>query len=375
VLANGEVITTDRLSRKDLNKKLGLSTFEGEIYRSLDALLEENKEAVALTERNLTKNASGYDVRDVRHKDGSFDLTPLFVGSQGTLGIITEIELETEAHNPETALLLAAFDDAQKLQHAVLELKQDREMPSAIEVVDGQLLARVSSLHPAHLKGIVNAPYPKFILLTEYDEVGRNQKRSVKRGAKILETYALQVQVVTNLEDQESLWKIRYASALATEHAEANAKALPFIEDGAVPVDRLADFLTGIYDIFTHNRLPVAMWGHAGDGNLHLRPHLDLSQIGDRQRLFRLMEEYYHLVVSLGGTITAEHGDGRVRAPYLEKMYGSDVYELFKNVKQIFDPYGTLNPGVKIGSSIEDLKATLRQSYSFDHLYQHLPRS
>src|SRR5262249_30369753 len=131
VLANGEAIQTKRLTKRELDKKLGLTTFEGEIYRSLDGLLEEHRDTISQLTRRVTKNAAGYDLLDVKHKDGSFDLTPLFVGSQGTLGIVTEVSLQTEEHNPETTLLVAAFDDMQKVQTAVGELRAAQHLPSA----------------------------------------------------------------------------------------------------------------------------------------------------------------------------------------------------------------------------------------------------
>jgi FAD/FMN-containing dehydrogenases len=102
---------------------------------------------------------------------------------------------------------------------------------------------------------------------------------------------------------------------------------------------------------------------------------LDLGQVGDRQRAFRLLDEYYNLVISLGGTISGGNGDGRLRAPYLQKLYGPEVYALFAKVKQIFDPYGTLNPGVKMNVNIDSIKQILRPSYSLSHLYDHMPRS
>ncbi len=375
VLANGEAISTGRLSKRELDKKLGLATFEGEIYRSLDALLEEHKATLDSMARNVTKNAAGYDLLDVRHKDGTFDLTPLFVGSQGTLGIITEITLDTELHNPETTLLVAAFDTLQYVQSAVQDLKKHHEMPSALEIVDGNLLALVTSASPAILKGVMQAPYPKFVLLVEYDDNGHTQKRNARRATKILEKYAVQVQAVHDINDQDLLWRVRHASAAALSHASGNARALPLIEDGAVPLDKFESLLGGIYDIFARNHLQAAIWGHAGDAHLHMQPYLDLSQIGDRQTAFRMMDEYYKLVIELGGTITGEHGEGRLRAPYLPKMYGPEIYDLFQKVKKIFDPYGTMNPGVKIGVTIDDLKPLLRQTYTLEHLYDHLPRS
>lgn len=376
VLANGEIIETGRLSKRDLSKKLGLSTFEGEVYRAMDALLEENQAVLDKTALSVTKNSAGYFLDDIKRRDGSIDLTPLFVGSQGTLGIVTEITLETEQFNPLTTLLMATFDDLEKAQNAVLELRDLPEMPSAIEMVDGQLFAVVDKINPNLLKDLVPRPFPKVTLLVEFDNPSeRLQKKLAKKARKILEHNATNVQVETEPAKQEQLWKVRQASSTAISHNEGNTRAIPIIEDGVVPPERLREYIEGIYQMFERNHLQVAIWGHAGDGNLHMQPLLDLSQVGDRQRAFRLLDEYYNLVISLGGTTSGGNGDGRLRAPYLPKLYGQEVYTLFTKIKQIFDPYGTLNPGVKINVNLETVKQQLRPNYSMDHLYDHMPRS
>src|SRR5665213_2303897 len=123
VLANGEVIETRRLNKREFSKKLGLATFEGEIYRSIDTLLEEQDELVTRLKRHVTHQNAGYNLLDVSHRDGSLDLTPLIVGSQGTLGIITEAKLATEPYNPQTTLFMAQFDSLEQTQQAVLELR------------------------------------------------------------------------------------------------------------------------------------------------------------------------------------------------------------------------------------------------------------
>lgn len=375
VLANGEVIETGRLSKRELNKKLGLSSFEGEIYRALDALLDENRELLAKTDLQVTKNTAGYDLADIKQKDGSFDLTPLFVGAQGTLGIITEIALNTEPFNAQTTLLEAHFDDIKHAQEAVLELRNLPEMPSAIEMVDEQLLMQVEKINPNLLKGVIEKPYPKVVLLVEFDNASeRTQKRMVKKARKILERLGSHIDVESDPNEQDRLWAVRHASATIVAHGEGGAKALPIIEDGVVPPDRFGEYLDGVHQLFARNRLEVAVWGHAGDANLHMQPFLDLSQVGDRQKVFRLLDEYYSLVISLGGSTSGEHNDGRLRGAYLQQLYGPEVYQLFEKVKKIFDPYGTLNPGVKIGVTLESIKPLLRNSYSIDHLYDHLPR-
>lgn len=132
--------------------------------------------------------------------------------------------------------------------------------------------------------------------------------------------------------------------------------------------------MKGIYKIFDQHKLEAAVWGHAGDNNMHMQPFLDLGSVGDRQRVFRVMDDYYNLVISLGGSTAGEHNDGRLRAPYLPKLYGPEGYELLRKTKKIFDPYGTLNPGVKIDVKREDVAPLLRREYSMAHLSDHMPR-
>jgi FAD/FMN-containing dehydrogenase len=376
VLANGEVIQTGRLTKRELSKKLGLATFEGEIYRQIDTLLEESKEILEQMRRATTKNTAGYDVLDVKRKDGSFDLTPLIVGSQGTLGIITEITLETEPHNPETTLFMGSFDSIEQLQNAVLDLRSLSEMPSAIEMVDANLLDQVQALNPNQLKDMLQPPFPTALLFVEFDTAKEAaRKKVVKKANKIFEKHASHWQVETEAEAQQQLWKIRQTSAIITSHNEGLVRALPLIDDGIVPVERLRELLDGVYDLFKKANLNAAVWGHAGDGNVHVQPQLNIGQVGDRQKAFRLMDEYYKLVISLGGSTSGEYNDGRLRAPYLEQNYGTEVYQVLQKLKLICDPYGTLNPGVKFGTSTDDVKALLRQDYTLDHLYDHLPRS
>ena len=376
VLANGEVIETRRLAKRELSKKLGLATFEGEIYRSLDALLEENHEVVEKTKLGVSKNTAGYALADIKHKDGSFDLTPLFVGSQGTLGIVTEAVLSTELHNPQTTVIAAFFDDLRVAEEVITELRKWSDGPSVIEAVDGQLLTFVHQHNPNQLKGITNEPIPKLVLLIEFDNLSaRLQKRLVKKTQKMLNHYQIAYQTEAEENGKERLWKIRQAVATVLAQTQNDLRALPFIEDGIVPIEHFNDYLDATQALFTKYNLQAATWGHAGDAHLHMQPFMDLNQVGDRQKLFRLLDEYHQLVIGMGGSTSGEHGDGRIRGPYLKALYGEDVYGLFQKVKQFFDPYGTLNPGVKINVELEDIKPLLRHEYSLDHLYNHLPHS
>ena len=376
VLANGEVIETRRLSKRELSKKMGLTTYEGEVYRALDALIEEDKDTIANSKLNVSKNSAGYALASVKQKDGSFDLTPLLVGSQGTLGIVTEATIKTAPYNPETTLIAAFFDDLSVAEQVLAEIRKMPDTPSAMEVVDENLLKFLDAHNPNQLKGIVEKPFHKLIVLIEFDDANaRIQKRMAKKVTKILSKFQIPFQVETDELEKEQLWKIRHSAAAVISHSEGNSKALPIIEDGIVPAEKFQQYIHGVYEMFDRYKLQVALWGHAGNANLHMQPFLDLSQIGDRQKVFRIIDDYYTMVIGMGGSTSGEHSDGRLRAPYLRKLYGDAMYGVFQKVKHIFDPHGTLNPGVKIDVTLEDIKPLLRHEYSMEHLADHLPRS
>lgn len=376
VLANGEVIETKRLSKRELNKKMGLDTFEGELYRSLDALIEDNKDLIAKMQPNVSKNSAGYALNEIKKKNGSFDLTPLIVGSQGTLGVITEIQLSTEPHNPSTTLIAAMCDDLQVAEQIINDIRKLPESPSTMEFVDQNLLNFVSEHNPNSISDILKPPMPKLVLLIEFDNPSdRVRKRMAKKTVKLLNKYQVEFKQENEPAAQQQLWKIRHSAATVTSYSQGRLKSVPIIEDGVVPADKFSTYLDSVQALFEEHGFKSAMWGHAGDANVHMQPLLDLSQVGDRQKAFKLIDEYYKLVISLGGSTSGEHGDGRLRGPYLEALYGSEMYQLLKGVKKIFDPYGFMNPGVKIDVSLSDVKGMVRSEYSLEHLYDHMPRT
>ncbi len=196
-----------------------------------------------------------------------------------------------------------------------------------------------------------------------------------KKAEKLLKGYRTSYKVSGDYEEQQKLWSIRHSAVALIAYADDELKALPMIEDGIVPRDRLQEFITGIYQLLEKYHLNVALWGHAGDANLHMQPLMDLRKIGDRQKVFKLMDDYYELVLKLGGSTSGEHNDGRLRGPYLPQVFGNEMYQLFQDVKKIFDPYNMFNPGVKIDVNREEVAKQMRHEYSMDHLADHLPRT
>lgn len=378
VLANGEVIETGRISKKEVSKKKGLATLEGELYRAVDGLISDNQELVdKIALPNLSKNSVGYALNEVVGKDGSVDLTPLFVGSQGTLGIITEAIIRVAPYTPHTSLAVATFATLEDALQAVDEVRGLE--PSAIEMVDNHLLDFVAK-HQGEppLKQVFGEEVdpPKVVVFIEFDDNNdRLRAKKVKKTQRLLQQIASNLTVSDDYDEQQKLWSIRHSAATVTNYDVGGKAALPIIEDGTVPQASFHQYVGAVYDLFDKHHLEVALWGHIGDANLHMQPLLDLRKLGDRQKVFKLMEEYYQLVVNLGGSIAAEHNDGRLRTPYANLQYGDEVIQLFEALKKSFDPHSTLNPGVKTGTSLKDLIDMLRKEYSLARLSEHLPRT
>lgn len=374
VLANGDIIDTERVGKRELNRKLGLSTFEGEIYRSIDSLIEENKAVVDKLNPYTTKNSSGYNLHLVKQKDGSFDLTPLFIGSQGTLGIITEASLTTVPRRVNSTLVVAYIEDIEKLQKVIREIRKFPEGPSSLELVDDNLIKHVKENAPNLIKDVVKDPIPKFILLVEFDNTSEHtQKRLAKKLTHYLRDMNVSFNIESDLRKKEELWKIRHSTTSVLNSSDTAARPIPIIEDGIVPPEKLAEYLTNVYQLFADNNLPIAVYGHAGDGHFHLQPLLNIKEIGDRQKIFKIMTDYYRMVIKLDGSISGENGDGRIRGAFLPQQFGPEGYELLRKVKIAFDPHNILNPGVKIGVSLDDIKPLIRDEYSLGYLHSYLP--
>lgn len=374
VLSNGEVIETRRLSAKELAAKQKQTDFEGHIYRNIDYLIEENWDIISNAFVQVSKNSAGYDLWHVKASDGSFDLSQLLTGSQGTLGIVTQATLRHEAWNPQTHLIVGYFDNIEQAGQAVQAIMPLH--PSALEVVDKHLLTYLHDHDPQQIRGLIPEKMPGIVLLVEFDDPKeRVQTQKTKRVLKAFANLAYESRVATDPNEQVRLWKIRRGAAAIIWKSRGQKKALPVIEDGTVPLEKMPIFLEKVYKLFEKYNLDIAVWGHAGNGNFHLQPFLNLGAATDRKKLFELMNDFYRMVIELGGTTCGEHNDGRLRAPYLKRLYGAELYSLFVEVKKIFDPLEILNPGVKIGVMMQDLPKQLRKEYSMQHLAEHLPNN
>ena len=375
-LANGELIRTGRISKRELNKKLGLASFEGEIYRSLDKLIDENHGVVSGMASLGDRNNVGYGISEVKRKDGSFDLTPLFVGSQGTLGLVSEITFETEVHNPQTDLIVGVFESKNDAWHAVEKINAIKNGPLSVDFIDRTLVNYVQNTNPSILKNTLDKSIPDITLFIEIEKPnGRSNKKLIKKVKKHLEDY--QGDVLTPTASESDSWRVLKDSAsLFLSHSSTRAKAVPVVDDAVLPINKCAEFISRAEQLLERlGQTEFAFWGMAGSGVIHTAPLFDVGQIGDRQRMFKLMDDYYALVAEMGGSVSGEYSEGRTRGMHVHRVLPQDAVVVMNRIKDIFDPYGTLNPGVKVNVNPEELKKVIRNEYHLDHQYSHLPRS
>jgi len=243
-------------------------------------------------------------------------------------------------------------------------------------MINLDLLEDAYKINPNSLKSIVSKPFNSYYLFIEYDLMSdRNNKKYMKKVQKIIEKYGHNFQIASEQEEKEKLWKLRDVSSYILSHNIGLSRSLPVIGEGAVSPDKVGQLIDGLYNLSKKNNIQPAMWGHIGEGIIHLRPRLNLSQVPDRQKVFRLMDEYNELIKSLGGSISSEGNDGRLKAPFLEQNLQPELLQIYQRVKNIFDPYNLLNPGVKFGTHPNDLKNMMRRDYRLDNSFNHLPRN
>ncbi len=376
VIANGELIVTGRLSKRDLGKKLGLASFEGEIYRSLDKLIEESSDIIEQIANLGDRNNVGYAIQEVKMKDGSFDLTPLLVGSQGSLALISEITLDTEVYNPKRNLIVAKFPDSARAFELVSKINSQKQGPLRIDFLDSTVVEQVQRINPNIFARTFGKDIPGCTLFIQFEEKGGGfTKKSKKSLLKTIDN--LGGEPVEADENDMDSWLVALDSvSLFLTNSEGSTKPIPIITDAVIPIENMANFLEKAKELIARQtNKPFVMWGQAGSGIVQAVPMFDISQIGDRQKMFKLLDEYYNLVIQHGGLTSGYASEGRLLASQQHKVFTKEMQDLMVAIKKIFDPFSTLNPGVKTALDVEELKPLLRNEYSLDHQHSHLPRS
>jgi FAD/FMN-containing dehydrogenase len=279
------------------------------------------------------KNSSGYALDRFAESGDEIDL---LVGSEGTLAIVTEVHWRLDPIPPDVAGAALGFADLESMAEAVPYLVSLK--PSALELLDESLLQFVP-----------DAPKVACLLLVEFERETAAAARGVVgdavRGLKHAVTH---VETAVNRAGLEQLWNVRRQASPALARLPPTQRSLQLIEDGCVPLDALGVYVAGLRAAADRRSIPVAIFGHAGDGHVHVNALPDTTRDGWREGLRGLFDDVTDLLIRLGGVPSGEHGVGRLRAGILERFYGPEVMQLFRDVKRAYDPLSIFNPGVII---------------------------
>lgn len=380
ILNNGEEHTFKAEQRADALRKSHEHSKEGEIYQYLMALIDRNRDLISGQKPKVSKNSSGYYVWNVE-RNGLFDITRLLVGSQGTLGIVTKAKLKLVEVKSKSKLLVVFLNKLDDLGE-IINIMSKRD-PESIESYDDATIKLAVRFAPEMMKSMkagffklifsflpeawmaLTGGLPKLIVLVEF--VGEDEEMLQKQAVELdqeLQRFKLKTYITKSASDEEKYWTIRRESFnLLRKHIKGRRTA-PFIDDVCVKPEFLPQFLPRLRQILDQSKIIYTIAGHAGNGNFHIIPLMNMNEETNRALITELSDKVYDLVAEFKGTITAEHNDGIVRTPYLGKIFSPEMLRIFGEVKKIFDPENIFNPGKKVpsGGSYGTVK------YMVDHL-------
>ncbi|PYS96394.1 MAG: hypothetical protein DMF50_04710, partial [Acidobacteria bacterium] len=358
LLADGGLIETASMPRGAPSG----SDPQARLAAGLEAIAERHRDLIQARAPKTRRNASGYALREA--VAGRVDLAQLMVGSEGTLGLILDATLRVVPLPKVKATALVLFDDLQKAGAAVVEILAAR--PSAVELLDRTFVEVIREADPGAGGGLPAGTEAILIVELDGDEPLEVQARLARLAARLTgrERLASEVRSGVRPEDTAKIWAIRKAASPILSRREGTLRNTRFIEDAAVHPERMAEFVGRLRALLAKYELKAAIFGHAGDCNLHCNPMMNQKDPRDLRTMEAVAEEFVDLVIGLGGSLSGEHGDGRLRTPYLRRAYGSLV-DVFAEVKALFDPQGLLNPGIIVHDGSYGLTDDLRYGASY----------
>ncbi len=361
VLADGSRARLDAFNGDTWAERGCRPGLEGTIYRAVQDILARYAEPIATRYPKTWRTVAGYNLNHVVEPH-STNIARLVVGSEGTLALTTEATLNLVPTIKKTRLAMVHFSTMRAALEAVPALLESH--PTAIELIDKMMLdlAR-DKIEYRRLLTFVEGD-PAVVLIVEY---GGESEAELEAGIARLRAVLARighhepVVVVADAAGQANVWYVRKVGLGILMSVKGDAKPLPFIEDAAVPVERLADYIDGVFDIVRQAGLSqMGVYAHASAGCLHLRPLINLKTAEGLRQLRQIAEAVVDLVVSLGGTTSGEHGEGLARGEFSERLFGAELVQAFREVKRAFDPQGLLNPGKIVDAPRMDDETILR---------------
>jgi FAD/FMN-containing dehydrogenase len=373
VLSDGKPHILREYKGEALQAKLAEQSFEGELHRQVAVLIKENKKVIEAAKPKVEKNSAGYLLWDIGDGETSLNLARLMVGAQGTLGLVTKIKFGLVEPKPYASMVVLFVNKLSALGELVPDVLKYE--PDSFESYDDHTFHLAVKYFPefaAQMKtGLFKLAWeflpelwmtltggvPKLVLLVEFR--GATQEEALSKAHKLVEAFAdnkekVSYRIAKTEAQARKYWVVRRESFNLLRQKVRGKRTAPFIDDFVVPPLKLPEFLPKLEAILSKYDLVYTVAGHVGDGNFHIIPLVDPNRPDTAKIIDELSHAVYDLVLQYEGSISGEHNDGLIRTPYVEKMFGTDMYNLFKRVKQIFDPQGIFNPGKKVGTSFAE---------------------
>ena len=359
-----------------------LKTFEGDIYKKMHKLITDNYDEIMKAKPQVSKNSAGYFLWNVYDKDKkTFDLTQLFVGSQGTLGFVLEADIELVPIHKHREMMIIFLHDLSNLDQIVKEALSLN--PESFEAYDDSTLKLALRFFPEFAKllgtkGIIQTAFdflPEFLMIVfgglpklvlQVDFTGNDPdelKQKIKNLKEKLKPLHPKIRIAIE-KQEEKYWAIRRESFNLLRKKIRNKHTAPFIDDFSVKPEYLSKVLPQVTKLIKkYKEFIFTIAGHVGDGNFHIIPLIDITDPKVRKDIPILAKEVYSLIHEYHGSITCEHNDGLIRTPYLKQMYGEKITSLFEQTKQIFDPDKIFNPRKKVYGDLDYAMNHIRQNW------------
>ena len=351
VLSNGDRAHFGALDGAQLEARMRGENLESDIYRKVFGIGEAHRNEILARYPKIQRRVSGYNL-DEFVGGSDFNMARFVVGSEGTLVTITEAKLKLVRKPKLRALSVIHFHDLiESMEATVCDAGDGAGCGGAHRQHDNQAGAEQSGvladygLHRGRAGGAAGGGDDSGERTRADGEAGAAEAARVKR-----EGLGYAMPRLIKPSDQAKVWDVRKAGLGLMMNVPGDAKPLPFVEDTAVSPEKLPQFVKRFDEIVQAHDTEAGYYGHASVGCLHIRPLINLKDSADVDKMVSISDEISDLVLEYGGSLSGEHGDGLVRSPYNEKMFGSQIYDAFRDVKRAFDPNGIMNPGKIVDS-------------------------
>ncbi|MFZ2494847.1 MAG: FAD-binding oxidoreductase [Candidatus Saccharimonadales bacterium] len=382
ILSDGNEYTVKPLHKDELVRKMSKADFEGKLYKNIFELCEQHYDAIKAAKPKVTKDSTGYHLWDVWDREsGIFDLGKLIIGSQGTLGIVTNISVRLVERPKHSGVLVCFMKDTESLGDVINTVLKHN--PATFESFDDNTLWLSFKFFFSFIKKLgfrlwlqtalqlipdalaLTRGIPKLVLMIEFTG---NTVEEVEQHIIAMEQDLKQYKMLYMERDEteakaNKFWLMRRESFNLLRQKVKDKHTAPFIDDLVIPPPRLPEAWPQLRRIIKKYKLLATIAGHMGDGNFHIIPLMNIELESERAKFKPAMTEVNELVLKMGGSLSGEHNDGMIRGPWLERMYGSEVFGHMKQVKQLFDPQNIFNPHKKTDANWDYSFSNIRRNF------------